>query len=126
MRKPIVNLFRQYGAVSTVLFTPALRWGNWLIALQNRERTQLLAEMVQVRELMPLLMKQRNGYHWTDDDRRLIREHMRQLARISPYVILFVAPGGLALLPIMAWWLDRRRLKRNADTQRARNDPDHE
>lgn len=126
MRKPIVNLFRQYGAVSTVLFTPALRWGNWLIALQNRERTQLLAEMVQVRELMPLLMKQRNGYHWTDDDRRQIRMHMRQLARISPYVVLFVAPGGLALLPIMAWWLDRRRLKRNADAQRAHNEPDQE
>jgi hypothetical protein len=96
--------------------------GKSLFALQNRERTQLLEEMTQMRDLMPLLMKQRNGYHWTTDDRQHIREHLRHLARISPYIILFVAPGGLFLLPIMAWWLDRRRLKRNADAQRARNE----
>lgn len=122
--KPIAKLFRQVGAISSVLFAPVLRGGNWLFSLQNRERTHLLEEMTQMRELMPLLMKQRNGYHWTQDDRQHIREHLRHLARISPYIILFVAPGGLFLLPIMAWWLDRRRLKRNADAQRARNKPD--
>lgn len=124
MPKPIKQLFRQFGAVSTVLSAPAFRWGKSLVTIQNRERTHLLEEMTQMRELMPLLMKQRNGYRWTDDDRRHIREHLRHLARISPYIILFVAPGGLFLLPIMAWWLDRRRLRRNADAQRARNEPD--
>ena len=104
------------------MFAPVFRWGKSLFALQNRERTQLLEEMTQMRDLMPLLMKQRNGYQWTNDDRRHIRDHLRNLARISPYIILFVAPGGLFLLPIMAWWLDRRRLKRNADAQRARNE----
>lgn len=92
--------------------------------LQNRERTQLLEEMTQMRELMPLLMKQRNGYHWTHDDRQNIREHLRKLARISPYIVLFVAPGGLFLLPVMAWWLDRRRIKRNADARQARDEAD--
>ena len=120
--KPITKLFRQFGAVPAVLFAPVLRWGKGLITIQNRERTQLLEEMTQMRDLMPLLMKQRNGYHWTNDDRQHIREHLRNLARISPYIILFVAPGGLFLLPIMAWWLDRRRLKRNADAQRARKE----
>lgn len=101
------------------MFSPVLRWGKMLLNIQNRERTQLLEEMTQMRELMPLLMKQRNGYQWTNDDRQHIREHLRNLVKISPYIILFVAPGGLFLLPIMAWWLDRRRLKRNADAQRA-------
>ncbi len=120
--KPFSKLFRQFRAVSSVIFAPILRLGKSLFALQNRERTQLLEEMTQMRELMPLLMKQRNGYQWTKDDRKHIRDHLRNLARISPYIILFVAPGGLFLLPIMAWWLDRRRLKRNADAQRARNE----
>jgi len=120
--KPIKNLFRQLGAVSTVFFAPAVRGGKALISIQNRERVQLLEEMTQMRELMPLLMKQRNGYHWTNDDRQHIREHLRHLVRISPYIVLFVAPGGLFLLPIMAWWLDRRRLRRNADAQRAREE----
>lgn len=104
------------------MFSPILHWGKTLLNIQNRERTQLLEEMTQMRELMPLLMKQRNGNQWTPDDRQHIREHLRHLARISPYIILFVAPGGLFLLPIMAWWLDRRRLKRNADAQRSRNE----
>jgi len=81
-----------------------------------------LEEMTQIRDLMPLLMKQRNGYHWTHDDRQHIREHLRHLAKISPYIVLFVAPGGLFLLPVMAWWLDRRRIKRNTDAQRARDE----
>ena len=124
MPKPIKQFFRQFGAVSSVLFAPALRWGKGLVTIQNRERTHLLEEMTQMRGLMPLLMKQRNGYRWTDDDRLRIREHLRHLARISPYIILFVAPGGLFLLPVMAWWLDRRRLRRDADARRARNEPD--
>ena len=122
MPKPIKKLFRQSGAVATVLVAPLFRWGRWLFALQNRERTQLLEEVTQMRNLMPLLMKQRNGYQWTSDDRLHIREQLRRVAKISPYVVLFVAPGGLLLLPLMAWWLDRRRLKRNADAQRARNE----
>lgn len=105
-----------------VLFAPVLLGVRGLLALQNRERKQLLEEMTQMRDLMPLLMKQRNGYQWTHDDRSHIREHLRNLARISPYLILFVAPGGFFILPIMAWWLDRRRLKRNAEAQRVRDE----
>lgn len=84
--------------------------GLW--ALQNRERERLWEEMSQARGLMQLLMKQRNGYRWTDDDRRKIRVHLRKLAWLSPYMVLFLAPGGLLALPVLAWWLDRRRQKR--------------
>jgi hypothetical protein len=82
--------------------------------LQNRERIRLSLEMAEMRGLMPLLMKQRNGYRWTDVDRKRIGVHLRRLAAISPYLILFLAPGGFFALPLLAWWLDRRRLQRAA------------
>ncbi len=31
---------------------------------------------------------------------------------LSPYLIALLLPGSVLLLPIYAWWLDRRRLKR--------------
>ena len=35
--------------------------------------------------------------------------HLRRLWRISPYLVVLVAPGGFFMLPCLAWWLDRRR-----------------
>lgn len=87
--------------------------GLW--ALQNRERERLRHEMSQARGLMQLLMKQRNGYRWSVEDKRNIRLHLRKLASLSPYLVLFLAPGGLLALPVLAWWLDRRRQKRPED-----------
>ncbi|HYD81935.1 MAG TPA: hypothetical protein VEC06_19205 [Paucimonas sp.] len=85
-----------------------------LWAMQNRERERLYGEMQQVRGLIHLLMKQRNGYRWTELERRKIRAQLRQLAEMSPYLILFVSPGGFLALPLLVWWLDRRRQKRDA------------
>jgi hypothetical protein len=79
--------------------------------LQHRERRRLWAEMQAMQDLMPLLMKQRDGYRWSDADRREIRRHLRNLASLSPYLVLFVSPGGFLALPVLAWWLDRRRQK---------------
>ncbi len=67
--------------------------------------------MQAMQDLMPLLMKQRDGYRWSDADRREIRRHLRNLASLSPYLVLFVSPGGFLALPVLAWWLDRRRQK---------------
>jgi hypothetical protein len=80
--------------------------------LQQRERERLWVEMGHTRGLMPLLMKQRNGVSWSVDDRRALRLHLRQLAGLSPYLVLLIAPGGLLALPALAWWLDRRRQRR--------------
>lgn len=91
--------------------------GLW--ELQNRERVRLWDEIAQARGLMPLLMKQRNGYRWTDEDKREIRAQLNKLASLSPYVVLFLAPGGLLALPFLAWWLDRRRQRRRAGHQPA-------
>lgn len=81
--------------------------------LQGRERERVWTEISQVRGLMHLLMKQRNGYRWTETDRRRIRAQLRKLAAISPYMVLFVSPGGFFALPVLAWWLDRHRQKRD-------------
>ena len=84
------------------------------LILVEKERKYLLAEMVQVRGLMPLLMKRRNRQPWSDADRQELRLHLRRLRDVSPYIAVVVLPGGFAMLPVLAWWLDRRRGGRNA------------
>ena len=78
-------------------------------ALTNREKQALLAEILQVRGLMPLLMKPRNKQRWTAEDKSELIIHMKRLSRISPYLVVLVMPGGFFMLPALAWWLDRRR-----------------
>jgi hypothetical protein len=75
----------------------------------EREKKFLLSEMVQIRGLMPLLMKPRNRQPWSESDRRELRMHLRRLRDVSPYLMVVVMPGGFAMLPLLAWWLDRRR-----------------
>jgi hypothetical protein len=84
-----------------------------VLEAQRREREFVLAEVLKVRGLMPLLMKQRNGQRWSAEERRLLREHMRALTRLSPYLFTMAVPGSLLILPLLAWWLDRRRGKRD-------------
>lgn len=83
-----------------------------VLAAQNRERKQLLRELIEVRGLMPLLMKTRNGESWTSAERSELQAQLRALAHLSPYLLLTVLPGSFVLLPLLAWWLDRRRLSR--------------
>lgn len=101
-------------SVQTIIVYPLRQGYSKFISLQNRQRAQLMEEITEIRGFMPLLMKQRNGIHWSPKDRRLILKQLRSLARLSPYAAAFVLPGGMLILPLMAWWLDRRRLKRNA------------
>jgi len=95
------------------------RVGNWRATglgvyrsirdLTEREKKYLLAEILQVKGLMPLLMKPRNKQHWTPEDRAELRMHLRRLSNISPYLIVLALPGSFLMLPALAWWLDRRR-----------------
>lgn len=77
--------------------------------LAEREKKHLLAEMVQVKGLMPLLMKPRNKMNWTQEDKAELRQHLARISKLSPYLVVIVMPGGFAMLPALAWWLDRRR-----------------
>lgn len=94
------------------------RMGRSMQELQLRERQRVRGEMSGTQRLIPLLMKQRNGGKWTDEERLNVRKYLRRIAGVSPYLVLFVMPGGLLMLPLLAWWLDKRRQRR--DQQRAR------
>lgn len=62
--------------------------------------------------LLPLLMKARNGAGWARDERIQLWYHLRQLASFSPYLVVLLTPGSMVLLPVVASWLDRRRVLR--------------
>jgi hypothetical protein len=80
--------------------------------LAERERRFLLGEMSQVRGLMPVLMRRRNKQQWSPEEMAEIRAHLKRLSKLSPYLVVMVMPGGFAVLPVLAWWLDRRRQRR--------------
>jgi hypothetical protein len=95
-------LVRRIGARSAAAFRSAQE-------LTAREKRHLLNEVLQVRGLMPLLMKQRNKGRWSLEDRAELRTHLRRLSNLSPYLVVLALPGSFVLLPALAWWLDRRR-----------------
>ena len=78
----------------------------------DRERKYLQSELAKVQGLMPLLMKPRNRMQWSKEDKAELLEHLHRLSDLSPYLAVVVLPGGFAMLPILAWWLDRRRGRR--------------
>ena len=84
-----------------------------LLAAQQRERDQLLAELVRIKGFMPLLMKPRNGMKWTPEERTELALQLRAAAHLSPYLAVLILPGSFLLLPLPAWWLDRRRHRRD-------------
>ncbi len=79
--------------------------------LSARERQRLLQEFSHVRGLMPLLMKPRNNQQWTREDKAQLAAHLKRISMLSPYLVVLAMPGGLIALPVLAWWLDRRRLR---------------
>lgn len=84
-----------------------------MVAAQRREKARITAELAQVRGLMPLFMKRRNGGRWTRGERRVLHQQMRALAHLSPYLVVLALPGSFAMIPFLAWWLDRRRGQRD-------------
>ena len=80
--------------------------------LTGREKKLLLHEILQVRGLMPLLMKPRNEQSLTPEDKQELRIHLRRLSSISPYLMVPALPGSFLMLPAFAEWLDRRRNRR--------------
>jgi hypothetical protein len=82
---------------------------------ERRERQAVVAEIVRIHGLMPLLMKHRNGSRWSSQERSELLEQMRALAHLSPYLFVLVLPGSFVALPLLAWWLDRRRQRRSPE-----------
>jgi len=83
-----------------------------------REKRRILSELVKVTGLIPLLMKSRNFQKWTSEDKRELRLNLKRLSRVSAYIAMLVMPGGFAMLPVIAYWLDRRSSRRGAPQAR--------
>ena len=92
---------------------PRLRFVHHMLEAQKRERDHVLRAVLKAKGLMPLLMKQRNGDRWTTGERQELKEQLNALSQISPYLVPLAMPGSMLMLPMLAWWLDRRRGKRN-------------
>ncbi len=88
-------------------------WFSSMVAGNSREKNRLRVEMAQIRGAVPLLMKQRNGGTWTPDDRMQLRKMLRSLSSVSPYLLIWVVPGSMLILPFLAWHLDTRRKHRS-------------
>ena len=87
-----------------------------LKASQKRQASELVADMLRMRSLMPLLMKNRNGSLWTAEEKSELLAQMRIISRVSPYLLFLLLPGSVLLLPVYAWWLDRRSKPRSTSS----------
>lgn len=81
--------------------------------LLERERSRIREEIAQVPGMMALLMKSRNGKKWTGTERAELRARLRRVSRLGLYLTTAALPGTSLTLPLLAWWLDRRRCRRS-------------
>ena len=73
----------------------------------------ILMEVLVIKGLMQLLMKIRNtDERWTREEKKEIKNHLKNIAKIVPVVAIFSLPGGSFLLPILAEALDWRKTRR--------------
>ena len=54
-------------------------------------------------------MKQRNGGKWTPEDKVNLKGMLRSASSVSPYLFIWALPGSLLQVPLLAWYLDKRR-----------------
>jgi hypothetical protein len=75
----------------------------------SSEKRRLFSAFARVQRLMPLPMMSLDKRRWTRPDKRELKLCLKHLSRIGAYVAVVAVPGGLAVLPVMAWWRSRRR-----------------
>ena len=81
------------------------------LIIVNKEA--ILMEVIAIKGLMQLLMKTRNtDEKWTGEEKKEIKTHLKNIAKIIPAVAIFALPGGSFLLPMLAEALDRRKTRR--------------
>jgi hypothetical protein len=93
-------------------------WLNWIKSTlffkslrdsHEEVKNSLRTEIVEVKGIIPLLMRQKNNQRWSPSDREELRRYLRRLSRLSPYFFFLVTPGSFLFLPFFVWWLRRRR-----------------
>jgi hypothetical protein len=86
---------------------------KYLKRLININKEAILMEVLAIRGLMQLLMKTRNtDEKWTREEKKEVKRHLKNIAKILPAIAIFSLPGGSFLLPILAEVLDRRKTRR--------------
>ena len=75
----------------------------------------MYAELQQVPGLFALLMKPRNGAPWSIEERTVLRVQLRGLSHLGLYATFLAIPGTSLVLPLLAWWLDRRTRLRDPE-----------
>jgi hypothetical protein len=86
---------------------------KYLKRLININKEVILMEVLSIRGLMQLLMKTRNtDEKWTREEKKEVKRHLKNIAKILPAIAIFSLPGGSFLLPILAEVLDRRKTRR--------------
>ncbi len=88
-------------------------WVSSMAAGNSREKTRLRSEMGQIKDALRLLMKQRNGGVWAPEERQQLKQMLRSLSSVSPYLLIWALPGSILILPFLAWHLDTRRKRRS-------------
>lgn len=99
-------MFRSWFARMGSPLVAALREAR---ALSGREAGFLLSETAQLKTLLPLLTKSRDDRKWSAVERAELQGQLRRLSSLSPYLVVVLMPGSIVVLPLLAWWRDRRR-----------------
>ncbi len=87
----------------------APEWFCAFLAGNSREKNRFKRDMATIRGSVVWLARQRRQGHWTAHEREHLRQVMRTASSVSPYLLIWVVPGSLVLLPFVAWFIDRRR-----------------
>lgn len=96
-------------------------WFHSILASNERETRRFRDELVRIKGAWPLLMKERRGGKWTDEDKARLKEMVRSASAVSPYLFVWAIPGSMALLPLLAWYLDRQRIRARKRTAAAQD-----
>lgn len=87
----------------------APEWFCDFLAGNTREKTRFRSELSTMKGSVVWLVRQRRLGAWTATEREHLRSVMRSASSVSPYLLIWVVPGSLLVLPFMAWFIDRRR-----------------
>lgn len=92
-------------------------WFCSFLAGNTREKNRLRSELTVMKGSVVWLVRQRRLGHWSAPERTHLRQVMRSASSVSPYLIIWVVPGSMLLLPFLAWFIDHKRKSRRAADQ---------
>lgn len=113
---PVAVVDPAFDASATTVFQAKMKraplWFCSFLAGNSREKRRLQDELALMKGAWPLLMKQRRGGKWTPEEKARLKDMVRSASSVSPYLFIWALPGSMLLLPLLAWFLDRKRKQR--------------